>query len=312
MAQIPHNIRHKQIIHLGFYILCSNILRANLDSTISCQNARTFRQVHLDSLVIMNLVDLHNRIPNPTNFIVDIGASVGVASDPVYPFISGANRGYKGLCIEGSAEKTRQLASKTSFHICNQFINPTNIIGIFESYEVPIDLDVLKIDIDGYDLEVLRTILSVYKPKIIVAEINEKIPPPILFEIKYTPDYAWDESHAFGFSIQSGEQFMSSAGYKIVEIFDYGNIICVHSDFCKTLGVDNAPSIQDLYKTQYVDVVKSGKGLPWNANVNYWLDIQDPEILKDTITNYFCKVNDRSKFQVKTKKLDVDFSIGLA
>lgn len=258
----------------------------------------------------MNLIELHSRIPSPTNYVIDIGASTGVPSDPVYPFIS--NPRYRGLCIEGSAGKTRHLASRTSFNICTQFINPANIIGIFQYYNVPIDLDVLKIDIDGFDLEVLRTILSVYKPKIIVAEINEKIPPPILFEIKYKDNYEWDESHAFGFSIKSGEQVMNAAGYKIVDVFDYGNIICVSSDFCQLLGVDNAPTVESLYHTRYVSEVKAGRGFPWNANVNYWLDIQNPEVLKNEITNYFCRVNDRSKFQVKTKTLDVDFSIGIA
>ena len=149
----------------------------------------------------MNLLDLHKKISNPSNYIIDIGASTGVATDPVYNFI--INKNFKGLCIEGDKSKIPILRINTQFDIFDDFITPLNIINIFEKFNVPINLDVLKIDIDGFDLEILRIILQKYQPSIIVAEINEKIPPPILFEVLYKDNYSWDESHCFGFSLQS-------------------------------------------------------------------------------------------------------------
>ena len=257
----------------------------------------------------MDLIRLHSYIKNPTNYVVDIGASTGVSSDPVYPFIS--NPKYKGLCIEGSAEKTNVLKNVTSFDICNQFIYPHNIVEIFQSYNVPYSMDILKIDIDGFDLEVLRRILSQYKPKIIIAEINEKIPPPILFETKYKPNYSWDYSHLFGFSIKSGEKVMNHFGYKILEIVDKGNILCINNELCEVMGEDKTNNVNFLYRTQYIEN-HSYATLPWNENVNYWLNITDPEVLKHEITKYFCNVNERSQFDIKTKVLDVDFSIDIA
>ena len=257
----------------------------------------------------MNLIHLHGLIKNPNHFIVDIGASYGVPTDPVFPFIS--NPIYKGLCIEGSTEKTQTLLHNTRFHICNEFIYPHNIIEVFQRYNVPIDLDVLKIDIDGFDLEVLRMILSIYKPKMIIAEINEKIPPPILFEIKYKENYAWDESHCFGFSIKSGEQLMTKYEYKILEIFELNNILCINRELCDTLGEDPVNNVSELYRKQYIENINRYSHLPWNENVNYWLDIKDSKLLKMQIEHYFCKINDRSKFAIKTKVVDEDFTIGI-
>lgn len=258
---------------------------------------------------IMELTKLHTYIKNPTNYIVDIGASTGIWYDPVYPFIS--NPKYKGLCIEGSSEKVIELRKNTTFDVCNQFIYPHNIIDIFRSYNVPTYLDVLKIDIDGFDLEVLRVILSHYRPRIIIAEINEKIPPPILFETKYQPNYSWDESHCFGFSVKSGEQVMNNFGYKILSIVDGGNILCVDSELRDILGENKPNDVDFLYRTQYVET-NAYSNLPWNASINYWLNIKNPEILKNEIIHYFCNVNERSKFDIKTKKLDVDFSVDIA
>jgi len=128
----------------------------------------------------MDILNLHNEIPDPTNYIIDIGASTGIVSDPVYPFLIDTK--YTGLCIEGNKAKTEELKRKTSFAVHEEFIYPHTILDVFQSYNVPINFDVLKIDIDGYDLEVIRVILSKYKPRIIIAEINEKIPP--LFYLK--------------------------------------------------------------------------------------------------------------------------------
>jgi hypothetical protein len=172
-------------------------------------------------------------------------------------------------------------------------------------------MDILKIDIDGFDLEVLRRILSQYKPKIIIAEINEKIPPPILFETKYKSNYSWDYSHCFGFSIKSGEKVMNHFGYKVFSIFELNNMLCINHELCDVLEEDKTNNVDILYKNQYVEKDPLTI-LPWNVNVHYWTTIKDPELLKNEITNYFCNINDRSQFDIKTKVLDVDFSIDIA
>lgn len=252
------------------------------------------------------LSEIFNKIPNPSNYIIDIGASSGVNTDPAYEFI--INSKYNGLCIEGNKNNIHYLKQKTKFDICDEYIYPHNILSIFKKFNVPINIDILKVDIDGFDLEVIRTILNVYKPKIIIAEINEKIPPPILFEVKYKDNYVWDESHCFGFSIKSGEVVMNKYDYKIINIYDLNNILCVNEELYKILDLE-LNTIEELYKVQYIKNHQRFKQLPWNENINYWLKIKNRDELKSEIINYFCTNNDRSKFLIKNKILDIDFII---
>jgi hypothetical protein len=256
----------------------------------------------------MNLLNLCNAIQNPTYYVVDIGASTGVNTDPVFQFI--VNKKFKGLCIEGNPQFARVLKTKTHFDIFNGYITPLNAINVFEHYNVPHDLDILKIDIDGYDLEVLRCILKKYKPKIIISEINEKNPPPVCFEIKYKDNYAWDQSHCFGYSIQAGSKVMNYNNYKILSIYELNNILCINDELCKSLQIECFNSdeyIKNLYKKEYIDDLSRLQILPWNKNIDHWLNIEDSELLKKTIADYFTLNNDRSKFEIKNKIQDVDF-----
>jgi hypothetical protein len=248
------------------------------------------------------------RIQSPCYYVVDIGASSGVPSDPVYPYIT--NPTYSGLCIEGKQENANILLRKLSnkFLVSCKYVTPQNILEIFQSSGVPKSPDILKIDIDGYDLEVLRVILTEYTPKIIIAEINEKIPPPIEFEVLYRDTYVWDESHCFGFSIASGEKVMKQHGYRIVEVHDLNNILCVRNDV-DIPSVGN--NIYEIYEKGYKENHQRFTRLPWNSDVDYWLRIKDHQELKSHITTYFTTNNSRSKFSTKTKQLGVDFSISL-
>lgn len=256
-------------------------------------NINIIQQLH-------QILQINNKL---SNYIVDIGASNG--DGPTYEFIT--NKKYKGLCIEKNKEYLDLLKSKTSFDIYNDYIYPHNIIEVFQKFNVPIDIDILKIDIDGYDLEVLRKILEIYKPKIIIAEINEKIPPPILYEVKYKDNYEWDYSHCFGFSIKSGEILMNKYNYKIIEIYDLNNILCINEELCNILSLDKNNNVEELYTNQYINNLSRLGRFYYNENVNYWLEIKDPNILRTEIIKYFCENNDRSCFDIKTKILNVDF-----
>ena len=106
-----------------------------------------------------NLIsNINNKILNPSKYIVDIGSSYGAECDPVYDFLS--RNEYSGLCIEGNTEKTNVLKTKTKFNIHNGYITPHNILSVFKQYNVPIFIDILKIDIDGFDLEIIGGSIS--------------------------------------------------------------------------------------------------------------------------------------------------------
>ena len=246
--------------------------------------------------------ELQKKIKEPSMYVIDIGASSCVASDPVYEFL--VDKEFKGLCIEGNITKVEALRTRTHFDVYDNYIYPHTIVDVFQQHRVPTTFDILKIDIDGYDLEVLRRILAVYKPRIIVAEINEKIPPPIRFEVLYKENYAWDESHLFGFSIAAGEKVFAEHGYHIQEIHELNNIICIDS----SIYVSKERSVQQIYKEDYIDKLGREKEFWWNSDVNYWLEMDDSDELAFEITRYFAVENRRST-RGERKQINIDYSL---
>ena len=74
-------------------------------------------------------------------------------------------------------------------------LEPHTVQQLFIDKQVPFRPLIMKIDIDGYDYSVVRSILihlsnnsrTQYEPAFILVEMNEKVPPPINFYTRYRP-----------------------------------------------------------------------------------------------------------------------------
>ena len=254
----------------------------------------------------MDLESLFSKLSNKSNYVIDIGASHAPESDPLHIFLK--NNQLRGLCIEARQEHIPLLKGNiaSTFHIYNGFVTPLNILDVFNKFHVPESPDILKVDIDGYDLELIRTILTKYRPKIIVGEINEKIPYPIVFEVKFKEDYRWDVSHFYGFSIAAGEKEMAKNNYKIISVFDLCNIICVTNEVYENIGLTGETDVKKLYNDGYILNSRRPIVMPYNENVNHWVTLNDIQEIKIDIQTYFALVNDRSVNNKKFQK-DIDY-----
>jgi len=153
---------------------------------------------------------------------VDIGAGDGVRWSNTYALFT---QGWRGVGAEGDPSKVIKLA-RTYRHFPNVFacrarVSPQTVVPLLQAYEIEKDFSVLSLDIDGNDYWVLRAILSAFRPRLIVTEINEKIPPPIRFIVKYNPAFTL-RHHFFGFSIASLEDLCAEFDYSIVAL-EYNN-----------------------------------------------------------------------------------------
>lgn len=235
---------------------------------------------------------LVDSLPDKSNYVIDIGASTGAGI--AYPFL--CDERYTGIAIECSpsnCDKLRESVKNPKINVHQGYATPGSICTIMHEYNAPLSPDFVKIDIDGYDLHVLRSILGSYRPKVIYAEINEKIPPPIHFEILYNPNYFWDGSHCFGFSLAAGNAVMEEHNYAILQIDGGNNILCIDKQFLAAQSI--LRDIKTIYDQDYKYNSQSRSFFPWNEDVNYWLDITDPYTLVDSIHEYFTKFNPRGK-----------------
>ncbi len=181
-------------------------------------------------------------------YAVDIGASNGRCSSNT---LSLFEDGWSGLCIEYDPQKFVFLSdnykSLPDVVLCKTKITPDNVSGILQAF-CRAGIDFLNIDIDGYDYHVLNSLLKKYRPKLISVEINQNIPPPVMFTVDYFPGYWWASDGFFGMSLSQVEYLCKLHYYCIVEV-EYNNAFIVPAELNKT----PVKSIDRLYHDGFFD-----------------------------------------------------------
>ncbi|EKE02034.1 MAG: hypothetical protein ACD_20C00434G0007 [uncultured bacterium] len=215
---------------------------------------------------------------------VDIGAGDGLTMSNTYALFK---KGWAGLAVEYNSDSFSKLAfahkafPRVSLAKCK--INPENISFILRGYEIPKEFGFLSLDIDGYDYFVLEEILNLYRPSLICTEINEKIPPPIKFTVKYDSNYTWAGDHFFGQSISQLQVLCSKFNYDIIKL-EYNNAFLVPKE------LNPFPSLtpEEAYKKGYLEKLDRKEKFPWNANMEEVLTMEPSESF-DFINRFFAK-----------------------
>ena len=179
--------------------------------------------------------------------VVDIGAGNGVRWSNSYSLF---RSGWKGVGIEADERKFAQLTrSYKNFplaHACHSQADPANICSLLKSLCVEKDFSVLSLDIDGNDYWVLKAILTEFRPALIVTEINEKIPPPLRFLVKYDPAFQL-RRHFFGYSIAMLADLCEEYDYGILEL-EYNNAFIARRDIAGDRFIDSDTAYSRGYK----------------------------------------------------------------
>lgn len=179
---------------------------------------------------------------------VDIGAGDGIRWSNTYALFS---QGWRGLGVEGDPRKVIKLARAYQRYpnafACRARVTPGTVIPLLNAYEIEKDFSVLSLDIDGNDYWVLRALLAEFRPRLIVTEINEKIPPPIRFIVKYNPDFEL-RHHFFGYSIASLADLCAEFNYSIVAL-EYNNAFLAANELPGVRVLD----AQNAYREGYRD-----------------------------------------------------------
>ena len=98
----------------------------------------------------------------------------------------------------------------------NVRLTKDNIADEFAKKQIPVDMDLLSIDIDSNDYH-LREALSAYRPRVCVMEYNGSIPPDIPYVMPYNEDYQWNGTQTnFGASLLSYTEQAERLGYDLV------------------------------------------------------------------------------------------------
>ncbi len=180
--------------------------------------------------------------------IVDIGAGDGIRNSNSYALV---REGWGGVGIEFDSRRFARLARTYRFfpnaYACRCRVSPDNIVHLLHGFEVEPEFGVLSLDIDGNDYWVLDAVLSKFRPRLVVSEYNEKIPPPISFIVDYDKEF-YLRHHFFGYSIAKLQDLLDKHRYTLLEV-EYNNVFIAPSE----IAGDRLTNIVEAYKRGYAD-----------------------------------------------------------
>jgi FkbM family methyltransferase len=215
---------------------------------------------HLDEECIIG--KYLNSLDIKDEYCVDIAASDGITmSNTCFLY----EQNWSGLAIECDSEKFAALAANyrnfPNVILSKSFITPDNAIAILEAHQVPKNFGLLNLDIDGYDYFVLDKILSLFRPSLICTEINEKIPPPLKFTVKWDSNYVWENNHFYGQSISQLYLLCEKYDYSLVELH-YNNAFLIPKELNPHLSL----TPDEAYRHGYLECSDRQNKFPWNAD----------------------------------------------
>ena len=168
----------------------------------------------------------------------EFGAWDGKVGSNTFNLVKNFN--FKAIYIENDAEKFKNLKKTEKEYPNILALNKTieknrnsnnSLTKVLEGTKIPIDFEVLSIDIDSYDLDVWET-FEKYRPKIVVIEVNSSIKPGIIQRHDEN-----NQGNSFSATVNVGK----IKGYVLVQ--HTGNCIFLREDFINKINYD-----EDLLK----------------------------------------------------------------
>jgi hypothetical protein len=141
-------------------------------------------------------------------------------------------KSWKGLLMDGD-----KRFQSNSINLHTEFITAENIEQLLDKYNVPIEFDLLSIDIDGNDYWVWKAIKK-YHPRLVVIEYNAAIPISESLTIKYSPSHMWDGTNYMGASLLALNKLGKHKGYKLLACDNIGvNAFFIREDLANNFKI---------------------------------------------------------------------------
>ena len=215
---------------------------------------------------------------------VDIVAGDGIRGSNTYALF---RRGWRGVGFEGDERRARRLARayKNFEGVASRhaLVTPSNVVALLRAEGVPRDFGVLSLDIDSYDYWVLDAVLQSFRPRVVVTEINEKVPPPVRFVVRYDPSFRL-QHHFFGYSIASLEELCARHSYALLAL-EYNNAFIAPRELVGDLDVLDA---QTAYRRGYLERPDRRERFPRNQDMEA-LHAMTPQESLAFIKNFFAR-----------------------
>jgi len=188
--------------------------------------------------------------------------------------------GWNGLLLESglffTTNKGFKFGKNDSINLQIETVTKDNICDIFKKYNVPNQFDILSVDIDSMDYWVTKSLLSQYRPRCLMVEVNVRFEPDQSWRIKYNPHWNWDGLKWYGASPLAYKKMLNEMGYTPVHIH-VDDMIAIRNDVLEEKGFDKTPweevyphSNVPLYRTHNMGGTKP---LVTELNLDEWEEV---------------------------------------
>lgn len=180
---------------------------------------------------------LCSRVIEPNRFFIEIGASDGLENCSSWLALG---RGYRGLMVEGEAEKLQRAQSglqrlNWGLRFLNLMVTEDNVEFLL-SAAATTSPDFFSLDIDGIDYYVMKRLLDAgLSPRVICVEYNSAFGPERSVTVKYQAPFDRRKLHPrglyYGVSVSGWRNLLEPKGFRFLGVERNGvNAIFVRED----------------------------------------------------------------------------------
>lgn len=172
-----------------------------------------------------------------SNYAVEFGGWDGVFLSNIRKLILEKNM--NAVFIEGDQQKAEDGRSNYKGNEKVKFINSyvgferNRLDEILKDNDVPTNIDLLSIDVDGYDYQIWNSLKN-YRPRVVIVEYNPSVSNEIVF---INPN---NESLLCGSSALAFVELAKRKGYELAAVTDANCIFVVQEEFEKLEIFDNS------------------------------------------------------------------------
>ena len=161
---------------------------------------------------------IFDRIGVTDQFFVEFGAGDGLENCTLYCLLKGWSGVWidgSAVCYEGILRRMAPFLQDGRLNVKYSFITAENIQELFSEMKVPLEFDLLSIDIDGNDYWVWGA-LDRYKPRVVAVGYNASFNKTIACAVPYNPTAIWERNSYYGASLKAFECLGRKKGYSLV------------------------------------------------------------------------------------------------
>jgi hypothetical protein len=179
------------------------------------------------------LAEILRRLEITRGWFCEFGAWDGTYLSNTYLLL---DQGWQGVMIEGDEQRFNDLRTTAQkypdrlYPICryvSHIAGPDSLASLLAPTPIPMDFDVLSVDVDGLDYYIWEAFQN-FKPKIVIIEVNSNYPPGV--------EHLESGSNAHS-SFTSMAKLGARKGY--IPVLHTGNVFFVRSDLIDKVARGN-------------------------------------------------------------------------